>query len=267
MKHYYSYVRIIFGLFLFQHFVMLIPYGAEVFSNIGVIPNGADSPLLFAFPNILALFDSPMFVTFFLSIGAGASLLFTIGRWDRTAAFLLWYIFACLFGRNPLIANPALPYLGWMLLAHIFIPKNSKEVPLGIFTCAWILLAVGYSYSGITKLWSPSWVDGTALIHVLECPLARPGFLRDFVLSLPLPLLHYLTWGALAGELFFAPLALFKRTRPWIWSIMLVMHIGLIILIDFVEISFGMILIHLFTFDPEWIAVNSTKEENNLPTI
>src|SRR5215468_6604128 len=43
--------------------------------------------------------------------------------YHRTAALLLWYLSACLFGRNPLISNPALPFIGWLLLLHTLLPK------------------------------------------------------------------------------------------------------------------------------------------------
>src|SRR5262245_26202172 len=126
-------------------------------------------------------------------------------------------------------------------------------MPPSIFCVAWILMALGYSYSGWTKLVSPSWLDGTAVARVLDSPLARPGFLREFMLSLPPWLLHLFTWGALAMELSFAPLALVRRARPWIWAALLSMHLGLIALIDFADLSLGMVFLHLFTFDPAWL--------------
>lgn len=51
---------------------------------------------------------------------------------------------------------------------------------------------------------SPSWLDGTAIVRVLESPLARPGFLRDAALGLPAPLLRSMSYAALALELFVA---------------------------------------------------------------
>ncbi len=44
------------------------------------------------------------------------------GWWDRAAALLVWYVWACLFSRNPLISNPSLPFVGWLLLAHTLLP-------------------------------------------------------------------------------------------------------------------------------------------------
>src|SRR5262249_21391567 len=89
--------------------------------------------------------------------------------------------------------------------------------------------------------------------RVLENPLARPSFVRDAVLTLPEGLLRLATWGALLAELGFAPLALVPRLRPWLWGLLLLMHLSLIVLIDFADLSLGMVMLHLFTFDPAWI--------------
>jgi predicted DCC family thiol-disulfide oxidoreductase YuxK len=178
-------------------------------------------------------------------------------------------VLACLFGRNPLIANPALPFVGWMLLAHACMPPapygsvaargridpgGGWRFPRPLFAAAWIVMAIGYSYSGITKLVSPSWVDGTALSHVLENPLARPTALRELALAMPPVLLKLATWGGLALELAFAPLALVRVLRPWIWSLMVGMHVGLFAVVDFADLTLGMLLLHAFTFDPAWLA-------------
>jgi predicted DCC family thiol-disulfide oxidoreductase YuxK len=264
----YSVFRAIFGTYLFVHFAQLMPWGAEMFSNRGMLPDGAASPLLRLFPNILALYDSPAFVMALLVFAAGASLVFAIGLYDRAAAIALWYAQACLFGRNPLIANPSLPYVGLLLLAHACLPRapygsferrgqidpgGGWRAPQEIYLVVWILMALGYSYSGYTKLISPSWVDGTALGRVLDNPLARPGALSDALLALPPAFLRAATWGALALELLFAPLALSRKLRPWLWAAMLAMHSGLIALIDFADLSLGMVMLHLFTFDPGWV--------------
>jgi predicted DCC family thiol-disulfide oxidoreductase YuxK len=264
----YSIFRAVFAIYLLVHFLQLLPWGAELFSNRGVLPDGSASPLLHLFPNILALNDSPSVVTTLLTLGALLSVLFGIGLYDRAAALGLWYIWACLFGRDPLISNPSIPFVGWMLLAHLFLPPAPYGslaargrvdpgggwcMPPAIFLAAWVVLALGYTYSGYTKLISPSWRDGTALARVLDNPLARPSWLREALLSLPAWLLHAGTWASLGLELAFAPLALVPRLRPCLWGAMLLMHLSLIALIDFADLSLGMVMIHLFTFDPGWI--------------
>ncbi len=264
----YSLFRIIFGTYLTVHFASLAPWAAEMFSNAGVLPEASASPLLYFFPNTLALWDGPWFVTGLVIAATVLGVLFIIGFHDRAAAVGLWYIWACLHGRMPFISNPGLPYVGWMLLAHACLPPapygswsargrvdpgGGWRFPPPIFFVAWLLMALGYTYSGYTKLISPSWVDGTAMARVLENPLARPGPIRDAVLALPDWLLRLGTWSALAAELAFAPLALFRRLRPVVWAMMLLMHLGLMMLIDFADLSLGMVMLHLFTFDPGWI--------------
>jgi predicted DCC family thiol-disulfide oxidoreductase YuxK len=264
----YSLFRAAFGTYLCVHFAQLVPWGAELFSDVGVLPRAGDSPLLRLFPNVLALADGPAFVTGMLIGAAACSLLFAIGLADRIAALLLWYVWACLHGRLPLISNPGLPYVGWMLLAHACLPSapflswaargrpdpdGGWRMTPGVHGVAWFLMALGYSYSGATKLVSPSWLDGTALVRVMENPLARPGLPRELFLMLPVPLLHAASWGALLLELSFGPLALLRRLRPWIWSLMLGMHLSLILVIDFADLSLGMVMLHLFTFDPAWV--------------
>jgi predicted DCC family thiol-disulfide oxidoreductase YuxK len=81
------------------------------------------------------------------------------------------------------------------------------------------------------------------------------------MLSLPPGVLQVLTWSALALELGFAPLALVPRLRPWLWASMLLMHLGLILVIDFADLSLGMVMLHLFTFDPAWMPQPKAETE------
>jgi predicted DCC family thiol-disulfide oxidoreductase YuxK len=264
----YSVFRCVLGSYLLIHFLHLVPWGAEVFSNQGMLADASASPLYPIFPNVLFLWDSPAVVISLLAAGAGLAAAFALGVRDRIVALMLWYLWACLFTRNPLISNPGLPFIGWILLAHAFLPARPYgswdargrvdpaggwRFPASIHTAAWIVMAIGYSYSGLTKLASPSWLDGSALLHVLSNPLARPTFLRDTLLALPHPLIAIATWSALGLEIAFAPLALFRKLRPWLWLAMLGMHLSLMALIDFSDLSAGMLMLQLFTFDPAWL--------------
>jgi predicted DCC family thiol-disulfide oxidoreductase YuxK len=252
----YSIFRALFGAYLFVHFAQLAPWAAEVFSRDGVLPEGSLSPILGFFPNILSLCDSPEFVVSLVAMGAGLSLAFAVGLRDRWAAVALWYLWACLLGRNPLIANPSIPYVGWMLLAHACLAPKRRTGDLpwrmtpSIYAVGWILMALGYSYSGYMKLLSPSWQDGTALLSMVGNPLGRG---QSVLSGLPPLVFKLAAWGALSMELFFAPLALVRRLRPWLWALLLVMHATLMVLVDFADLSLGMILLHLFTFDPAWL--------------
>jgi hypothetical protein len=250
--------RALFGAYLFVHFMQLLPWGAELFSSQGMLATASDSPLLVLFPNILGIADAPGFVIALLGSGAFAALAFAAGWRDKWAALWCWYVLACLFGRNPMIQNPSLPYVGWMLLAHLAIPSTRERdapwrMPEPVFMSAWVVMALAYSYSGWTKLLSASWRDGTMLGYVLENPLARDSALRGFILSLPPALLQGMTLAILFVELFFALAALSPRLRPWAWSAMLGVQVGFALLLNFADLTTAMLLFHLFTFDPAWL--------------
>ena len=270
----YSLYRCLFGLYLYIHFFQLLPWTKELFSNQGMIPDSTLSPLMHLFPNILAVNDAPEVTVMMALSGMIAALFFMIGKWDKIGAGILWYLLACFLGRNPLIANPSLPFVGWLLLAHLFVPKapygsfaarnridprGDWEMPRSIFLASWCVMSIAYTYSGILKLASPSWLDGTAFAYLLQNPLARCNGLAEMLSSFPSIVLKWMTWGALGLEISFAFFALFKRARPWIWSSMLLMHLGLLFLIDFADLTLGMILFHVFTFDPGWVKPREGK--------
>jgi predicted DCC family thiol-disulfide oxidoreductase YuxK len=265
----YSLYRFLLGGFLVVHFGLLLPYGAEVFGANGVIASASMSPLISVLPNPLAYADSPFVVTTLLVTGVACGIALAIGWFDRAAAVFAAVILAWLYQRNPLIANPSLPLLGWLLVLHACIPPRpfgsiaalrsggaspDWRLPRHLFVAAWIVLALAYSHSGYTKLFSPAWTDGETIRLVLQNPLARDHGLRDFALSLPPIVLQCLTWTVLWVEVLFAPLALIPRLRPLLWTAMLVVQLGFLCFLNFADLTFPMLLAHLLTFDPAWIS-------------
>lgn len=259
--------RIVFGLYLLIHFLQLFPWAGEVFSRDGFLSDPSLNPAHGLFPNPLAHWDSPLAVQAFLMLGIVAAIFFTAGLKRPWMAAVLWFVWTALFHRNNLTANPSIPYIGLLLGLCALVPTGEPwcwrrasrppdshwHMPIWVYHAAWWLLAAGYSFSGWTKLQSPSWLDGTALRFVLENPLARPGLARDLLLALPDLTLMIGTWGALFAELLFLPLAVFRKMRPWIWLALLLMHLTLILVIDFADLSLGMLIVHLFVFDPRWL--------------
>ena len=55
----YSVFRALFGLYLCVHFAQLLPWGAELFSRHGMLPDASASPLSRLFPNVLTWLDAP----------------------------------------------------------------------------------------------------------------------------------------------------------------------------------------------------------------
>ena len=279
MRYYSPYqfalFRIMLGIYLIIHFFTLIPYGNEIWSNEGVLPSANLNLTYGLFPDILYLLDSPTHVTLFLLVLLIGSILFTLGIFRQVISIVLWYGWVCLFNRNNLISNPGLPFIGWILLVCAFIPKGDSmsfsktksenwQMPKILFVGAWVIMSIGYTISGLDKLKSPGWSSGEAIRFLLENPLARNWILRDWMLLLPNSLIHLLTWIVLAAEVIFLPLALFSKTRPIAWFGMVLMHFGILSIVDFADLTCGMLMIHFFTFDASWFKSKDLTMNNSI---
>ena len=257
------------GAYLALHFATLLPWAKELFSAEGMLPEAAASPLLRAFPNVFALADGPLFATAFVGLGALCAGLLVAAAEKPTlraaAALGALYVLACCFGRNPLIRNPSLPYVGLALLA--LAAARGRALPRDVVTVLWVLRGVGYGYSGLTKLAAPSWVDGSAMGHLLTNPLARPH--AAALLALPESLRKLATWGVLGLEIAFPLLLLTRRGRRAAWFAMTAMHLGLLVLIDFADLTLGMLVTHLFVAGDDWLGAPRTRhgrpEDPNAP--
>ena len=251
-KLHFELFRSALGCYLFVHFVTLFGYSAELFSIRGVFSDPHLLPTFGWFPNPLFLPLSDLAIHLFLGLLAGAALLLAVGRYPRSSAVVLWFGSACLLSRAPFIGNPSIPFVGLLLLGVAAVPRG--DVPPKFFWHAiWMIMAISYSISGVHKLGAPSWVDGSAIRELVENPLARDNFVSAIVRHLPPSLVAALTYGGLSLEILFFPLALFKRLRFWIWFLMVLMHLGILSMIGFADLTFGMLLLHFFTFDESWI--------------
>ena len=261
----FAWFRVAFGGYLAVHFMVLAPHAAELFGARGVLPDPHLNvlPLIFLNPLNFALPDEA--VRWFLILLASLAMFLAAGVFRRTAAVLLWFGWACLFNRNNLISNPGLPYVGLMLLLCAILPLGEGmasyrrradpawRFPPAVYWALWIPLAAGYTYSGMHKLlFSPSWLNGEALRLLADNPLARPGPIREWIVGLPDWAIHPLTWFSLAGEILFLPLSCFRVGRALAWSWLVAMHLGILTVVAFADLTAGMLLAHFFTFDPAW---------------
>lgn len=265
--------RVVFGLYLTVHFGQLIPWSAELFSSYGVLPDPTLNPLHGLFPNPLVWWDHPLTAQLFTVALTLLSVVFTVGWHRRIVSLMLWFGATALFHRNNLTANPSLAYTGLLLVLSNLIPSGETlsgsgsapdwKIPRMIPLCAWMLLAAGYTFSGLTKLESPSWQDGTAIARLMETPLARDTPLRLAVLAMPAFLLKTMAWGSLLLEILFLPLCFHPATRKWAWLAMTAMHLGILLLIDFADLTFGMLMIHAFVMDPRWLKVPGLRRPSS----
>jgi predicted DCC family thiol-disulfide oxidoreductase YuxK/uncharacterized membrane protein YphA (DoxX/SURF4 family) len=268
-RYQFALFRMIFGLYLMVHFIMLLPVSAEIWGSSGMVADVTLNLTYGVFPNILYLFNSPTIVMAFIGLLILLSFFVTIGFYRRVSTLLLWYGWACLFHQNNLILNPGLPMVGWLLLAMALIPKGEGwgverreenwAMPAILYWGAWIIAGVAYTISGIDKALAPSWQDGSAILHLLNNPLARDYFMRDVFLALPEIALQLLTWLTLALEILFGLLVLFGRTRMYAWFMIMAMHLGILMIVDFADLTLGVVMLHLFVFNAAWFESKEAK--------
>jgi hypothetical protein len=274
-----AFARIFTGATLAVHYAMLLPYAAATYGRGGIVPSYLDNPVPIAASPLAAL-DAPWMVTAVVFSMLIASVSYAAGLFTRSSGLVLWGGAMVLFHRDQLTLNPSLAYLGLWFLAQAFLPACPSwsldralarrrgvtfedapdRLPTDVARVVWIVACVGYSFSGLTKLVSPSWFRGEAISLILSSPLGRGGALGHALLALPAPLLAVLTWGVMGLELACAPVALSRRLRPYLWGALLLMHIGLVLVLDIADISVPMIAFHLLTFDPR--ALSSHRDRS-----
>lgn len=165
-----------------------------------------------------------------------ASISLSVGFWSRTSALVVFVTCLALHQRNPYIVNggdrlflilgahATLMPLGarwsWDALRARSQPSTASPV-LGQRLAA---LQVCYVYwaTCMAKLDDPTWLDGTALAHVLASPIYA-----EWPLSVPWLLSALLTWGTLAFELAFPILIWSRRLRPLLIGAGMLFHLGI----------------------------------------
>jgi hypothetical protein len=271
--HHAALFRVVFGLFFCVQLGRLLPWAQSLYGATGSLGDVSLSPLAETLPPWWFAWSAGHGPEVLLVSMMGLSLCVAVGLWPRLAAGLLWVGWALLWQRNVFTLNPSMPFNGFLMLAMAAffpsfapgsvdrwwaqrrgrpLPAVSGAVPRDLWGVAWAVTAVAYSWSGITKLASPTWLAGDALALILDGPLARPAPWVPLLLQLPL-LTKVMAWGTLALETLFAPLALWRRGRALAWAGVVGLHLGIVATIQFAELSLGMLLIHLLTFDPAWL--------------
>lgn len=261
-SHAFALSRMALGLYLLVHFLGLWPDAVELFSHAGMLPDARLSPTFRVFPGWFWLSDAPWMVHAVMAAGTLLAGGLVVGVRRRWVAFLLWTLWASLFNRNVLISNPSIPFVGLSLLWMAALPSGEAwsrdparpdfRVPAWAQQALLLVLMAGYTVSGLHKLGSPSWLDGRALTFVLHLPLARDSALREGVLALPAFVHAGMTYLALACEVLALPLTLFRPTQRPIWLLLTGMNLGILLLVDFADLTFGVLLVHLLCLQRSW---------------
>ena len=244
--------RVLFGVYWFQHFARLATAGSGI-SSVAGLPGWTRG------------------IAAVLALAGGA---FALGFHRRAAAVGLGIggmVFS--FGRCALAGSFWPIAIGAVALLCAWVPEGEPGrcaagrgrtprdwlFPAGVYKLGWLLLAMGYAVAGVGRLRSSDWLEGTALRHLLDSPLARVGLFSDGLRALPDGLLALLTWSVLAAELVFLPLSMTRRGRPIVWLGLLGLQLGGALVFKCAALGAGVALLHLFVFDARWLPVRRDR--------
>lgn len=256
--------RIVFGLYLTFYYLRLLPFVKEMFSREGMFLQVIELANTY-YPRRLLSFDSVPAVQWMGIFCVLFSILITLGVLRRTASFGLCLITMWFFNRNPHMHSPEYEFINWLILICIFIPIGERfalskvnpkwEMPKYFYWGAWTLLALGYFHAGTTKFMAnhPTWMDGTAMYHVLVTDNARQVWYGHLLDNVPMYFFYPLTWGALISQSFAPVFVSIRRLRPWWWLLSSGVHFGLLGFVTLAQVSWGMLIFHFFVFDPSWV--------------
>lgn len=258
--------RVTLGLFLVSQFLWLSPYAGEIYGLEGMYPPEIRTP----FPSLLGYFTSDRQVEALLLVLAALSVVFAVGFHRRLAALFLWYGWACLTNRVPFLYIPSEGLVGWLLLLSVAVPSGEHwairphptpawVMPRGFLFSAWLVLGVGYLASGIDKLSSPSWQQGTALRSVLMGPIGRWDGVAAVARGLPDAWVHALSWTVVAFELSFIALIWRPGTRLIAWSAASLFHLGVRATLNLHTVTDPFLIAQILTFDVAWLPRRSVE--------
>lgn len=262
--------RMALGLFLLSHFLWLLPYAGELYGPAGMYASTLKTP----FPNLLSRLQSSGQTQIFMGVLAVLAALLMAGIGRRWSALLLWYGWACLTNWTPLLYVPSEGLVGWLLLLCALIPSGEAwslwpraskgwMMPNGAIQAVWIVLGVGYLASGVDKLTSPSWRDGSAVRTVLNSPIAYWDFVASGARQLPDSLIRPLSWFVLMLEVGYFWHIWRRWTRPLAWAAATAMHITIRATLNLHTVTDPFLVAQILTFDVSWFL---SRSENRLPS-
>jgi hypothetical protein len=193
-----------------------------------------------------------------------AAIAFSAGFQRRWTSLVLALGWTFLSSRTSFVTVPSHGYVGWLLFICTLVPdgedwsftkrKSKWNMPPLIIESAWLVIGLSYTASGIDKLLAPSWLNGDAMRFVSTSPIMNAGWFADLLREGPLWISQFMTWAALAAEVLYAPLCMYKRTRLMAWLLMIALHVQALFFFDILPVSTVMLIVHGFVFDRNWLS-------------
>jgi hypothetical protein len=263
-----AFLRILFGLQLFNWFWQLYPNLDAFFTDDGILPR---RELLVTYADrfsLLNLFGEWWQVAVVWAVSCVVAILLTVGWRTRLMSFLAFILVSSFSWREPLMLDGsdfvfrAIPL--WLVFTGAgelwsIDALRRKDPPTGRgwafpvrileLQIAWIYLA-----TGLEKLGGTAWIGGTAAFYALqlEHTFGRP-WARAIATNLQLS--NLISWSTIAVELGFLPLVVIptRFTRLVAAVAAAGMHMGILLLMNVGNFPVLMLSTCVLFLPPEWI--------------
>lgn len=245
----YSLFRVVFGLYLLGWAIGLIDFADYLNTTVVFLAAAAAAFLIVGWCDRSAAIGLAAWMSFQADLPALLNTDLDARRWLNAASTLIPALVLLVHA-----SLPAAPY-GSIAARSRPDPAGEWRFRPAIYIATWCAMATGYSVVGLIMLRSdPAWRNGDALAELIISS-GRTAHLGE--------LLRMATWCVLGACLSFAMLAAVSRLRPWLWAIMLLIQLGLGIGLELHNLAGALLMLHLLTFDPAWIAPRPPAAEED----
>ena len=146
----------------------------------------------------------------------------------------------------------------------VVIGVDTTGVMRSVGPSAWIVLGTGYLASGLDKLSSPSWQEGSAVRTILMSPIAYWGELAAVARGIPDGVIRCLSWAVVSLEIGFFVFIWNRWTRCLAWVGMTLMHLGIRGTLDLHTVTDPFLISQILTFDRVWCSKLNGQSEMEL---
>lgn len=210
---------------------------------------------LYVFNGIYA----PDRVIYIPMLGIICCALMLLVKWYRPSMLAMALLIFLIHIRNPLLTSVVTPIQIWVLLFVAVLPLKESNKKIFLiqggrlrhfeYNLIWGFMGVIYFASAISKLRSPPWVEGWALLQFREMPFFHKEIWGSFVET---PAGFFAVWFVIVAEFFYFFAIVSSRLRVVAWFMILIVHLGILMSFSFSWLPLFMIIIQTLNFDCQW---------------
>lgn len=250
-KYYFSYFRILFGVFLLYHFSSMFNFVDVLFSYKDSIQQHLLIPMELG--KIVYQTEVLQYLIVFASL---LSIFITLGFKRRLSAIGLIIIHALLTSKNHIYTYPpTVGYIGFLLLTLVILKEGERfsieenpdwQIDETLINIYWIVFGLSFTMSAIAKAYTSSWQTGNALYYLIHYGfLMRESILVDLLMMIPRTGIKALTYLVLFLEFVGIFCVFNNKLRKWFWWAVLFFHISILLTVGIGYVSIGMIIFML----------------------